>query len=297
MANVAFSEFIAGVRELVSAHLSGLTLPLAEVEADLGQLLGGKMLRTRLGARLASSGEVDVDIASLERLCAATEMAHTASLCHDDVIDNGVVRRGWPALWRLTSPSGAVLLGDMLLCEAMSMVIDTDGGRYIKLFVEKTREVCATEAEQELLLRHRALDRATCERIARGKTGPLFALVCMVAGGADGGLSKALEEAGYRIGTAYQLADDLLDQVGDEEDAGKTLGTDRERGKFTLAQLSLQGRRLLGKRVGELCESALSCLAGWPGVAKAVSEFFSGDLQSVFRRFSPDLDVKARQMS
>lgn len=286
------ADLVSRVHEVVAERISSQSVPIDGEE--LAQLCPGKMLRTRLAGRLISAAPVKMSRGSVERICAATEMVHTASLCHDDVIDGGILRRERPALWRVTTTSGAVLIGDILLCEAMRLVIDTEGGRYIRLFVEKTHEVCSTEAEQELFLRDKVLDAETCERIARGKTGPLFAVIGHVCGGEDSGRVAALEEAGYQIGTAYQLADDLLDQCGDEESAGKTLGTDRGRRKFTLAQESASGGRAVEKRIGELCRGALGCVEGWPDLCKGMAAFFAHDLQPVFNQFSQNLDIRVR---
>ena len=225
-------SLVARVRKLIADRVAALPLPGLN-PAAISQLLPGKMLRTRLAARLAAGETRAADPQTLPIVCAATEMAHTASLCHDDVIDGGLIRRRQPALWRTTSPSGAVLIGDLLLCEAMDLLLDTEGGRHVAPFVAKIREVCAAEAEQELLFRGQQPEVETCLRLARGKTGALFAFVAGVCGGDDEPLASALEEAGYKLGTAYQLADDLLDVIGSEELTGKTLGTDARREKRT----------------------------------------------------------------
>jgi len=248
----------------------------------------GKMLRTRLAARLAAEGAARLDPRTLATACAATEIIHTASLCHDDLIDNGRVRRGRPAFWRFTSPSAAVLVGDILLCDALHLLTDADGGRYLLALIEKTKEVCAAEAEQELKTRGGRPDESTLLRLARMKTGPLFAFVAMAAGGDDPELSSALEEAGYRIGTAYQLADDLLDVCGNERSAGKTLGTDSLRRKFTLPQASIADAR---ERVIAQCTAGVDCLSPWPQASRALTLFLSCDLKPVFDSCDLHLDL------
>ena len=277
-------------REIIRERLQRLAL-LAGPPGMLDLLAPGKMLRTRLAARLAAEGAARLGHRFLANICAATEIIHTASLCHDDLIDNGRVRRGRPTFWRSTRPSAAVLVGDILLCDAIRLLIDTDGGRYVSAFVEKTREVCAGEAEQELRMRGGRPDEATLLRLARMKTGPLFAFVAMAAGGDDAELSAALEEAGYCIGTAYQLADDLLDVCGDERSAGKTLGTDALRRKFTLPQASQQAAR---ERIGAQCSAAVECLNTWPRARRAVTLFLSCDLQPVFDLCDLHLDLCER---
>jgi len=261
---------------------------LQALEAD--RLLCGKMLRTQLAGRLGEASQAQ-SWSAIEAVCAATEIVHTASLCHDDVIDNAFVRRAYPTLWRRTNSTAAVLVGDLLLCEAMSLVIEADGGRYVRAFCDKVREVCMAEARQELCLRGTPQDEATCLAVARGKSGPLFALAAGVCGGDDDVLSAALEEAGYRIGTAYQLADDLLDVLGDESVARKTLRTDGRRGKFTLAHLyDDDGSRLRG-HIRRLCGGAVDCLSAWPEVRAGLERFLASDLQPVLGRYDGQLDV------
>ena len=170
-------------------------------------------------------------------------MAHTASLCHDDVIDGGFLRRQQPTLWRVMGPSAAILIGDLLLCEAMDVLGSVEDGGLVGPFVAKLREVCAAELEQDLGSRGKVLEEAACLRLARGKSGPFFAFVGYACGGAQPDLRAALEEAGYQVGTLYQMADDLLDVIGGAA-AGKTLGTDAKQRKFTAAaDGSDEGRR------------------------------------------------------
>ncbi len=253
---------------------------------EVGGLLPGKMLRTRLAGRLAAEAPN-----ALAAACAATELVHTASLCHDDVIDNAVIRRARPTLWQATSPSGAVLLGDLLLCEALDVLIDVPGTPHLKHFVGKVREVIGAETEQELLLRGQAVDEPTCLRLARTKTGPLFAFTAWAAADADASLAAAMEEAGYRVGAAYQLADDLFDVVAAEPEAGKTLGTDEARGKFTLPQAPGGGVDATREHIRELCNSAVASLGDWPDRQAGFAQFITDDLLPVLRRHDETLGL------
>ena len=162
----------------------------------------------------------------------------------------------------------------------MDLLVAIDDGRRLAQFIDKVRQVVVAEAQQELLWRGSELDEATCLRLARGKTGPLFAFVAQVCGRSDQPLSGALAEAGYRIGTAYQLADDLLDEVGRESQTGKTLGTDRKRGKYTLAQ---SDGRTARARLQEMCDSAAEAVASYPQARAAVEAFLNDDLLPVLR--------------
>lgn len=283
-------EFLKLVHDTIVTRVTNLAANF--IDLDASQLMPGKMLRSRLAARLVQGGSGGDNWSDIAQLSAAIELAHTASLCHDDVIDNADVRRGLPSLWKITGASGAVLIGDILLCEAMELVIETDSGKNLTAFLARLKEVITAEAKAELL-RGEVLDEATCMEMARGKTGPLFAFVAGVCGRDDPALTAALTESGYLIGTAYQLADDLLDCIGDEDSAGKTLGTDQQRGKFTLAG---DERDKLPGEVNRLCESAKRILSGYPQAENAVANYLAEDIQPVFRQLL-DQDIIARQDS
>jgi len=289
-------EFLASVQEIIVARVGRLASSL--VDLDVSQMMPGKMLRSRLAGRLVAGGMGEDCWPDVAKLSAAIELAHTASLCHDDVIDNANVRRGLPSLWCVTGASGAVLIGDILLCEAIELVTATDGGRHLPGFLAKLKEVITAEAKGELMLRGMILDEPTCLDLARGKTGPLFAFVAGVCGREDRDLSTGLEETGYLIGTAYQLADDLLDRIGDEDMAGKTLGTDQRRGKFTLARDDRDGGAgdVLHLAVHRMFESAIQQLAGWARAEDAIRLYLTEDLQPLFQQLL-NQDLIARENS
>lgn len=258
---------------------------------ELESLKLGKMLRTQLAAKLVECNTTTVNYNTLVYICAATELAHTASLCHDDIIDNGIIRRGLPSLWENTSSSAAVLIGDLFFCEAMNMLQKIDEGRYLLHFISKVKEVCTAEIEQEILSRNKQLNLHTCIRLARGETGPFFAFIGYVYGGKNLELSAALEEAGYQISTAFQLADDLLDIVGDEQLSGKTLDSDSRHGKFTLPQSTEITRDMIYEMISELCLSALSFLNEWPQLQKGFKNFIENDLQSAFEHVDTRIKI------
>lgn len=277
------ADFLSGVRYLVETRAGKIASGL-NITGNAAQLMPGKMLRTKFASHLLCSDQVPANRRSVESACAATEMAHTASLIHDDLIDGGYMRRNLPALWRSKGASAAILIGDCLFCEAMHILSGTEDGRYVSSFISKLQEVCAAEAEQELQLRGQHVDEATCLRIARAKTGPFFAFVGQVCGGKDKDLCSALEETGYCIGTAYQIADDLFDVIGCDETAGKTLGTDLGRGKFTVSQNLGEAKDLVLRHILELSGSALHHVDHWPHVREAVNDFLASELQPVFDR-------------
>lgn len=255
-----------------------------ELGMDIAVLLPGKMLRTRLAGRFAERRVAQVSRKALVSICAATELAHTASLCHDDVIDDSQFRRHRPALWTATGRSAAVLTGDVLLCEALKTVADVGDVRLLTSFISGIRELAEAEIRQELAYRGRIVDTRTCMEIAREKTGPLFAFVARACAGDDEKLRPAMEQAGYLIGAAYQLADDLIDVTGREEISGKALGTDAARNKFTLAQKDADGRTVI-RTITRLLDEALDALRPWRPARDGLASFIDRDvLPSIVRQ-------------
>ena len=241
------------------------------------QFVPGKMLRTRLGMALNCIGFASRE--EMVKSCAATELIHSATLFHDDVIDGASLRRRNPTLWREVGATGAILMGDLFFSSALQLVIESGNLSRVASFVGKVREVCATEVIHELVFRDKEIDLELCLKVARGKTGPLFAFVTEVSGGSDNDKANVLSEVGYKIGTAYQLADDLIDVLGNEAKTGKTLGTDRKRRKFTLAQSDdLSSEALIRDQVTLLCNSALELTLKWPELTSRLEDYINHEL-------------------
>jgi len=243
---------------------------------DSGSLvgIGGKMLRSRLAFRVGEATGVDSRL--LVYGSAAVEMIHTASLLHDDVIDGGVLRRGMPTFWVEKGSAGAILLGDLLLFKAIDLICQVAGGRYTHDLVKLTGEVCEAESEQELLLDGSDSRMEICQSIARRKTGALFAFAAMLGGNGDTNREASLKEAGYVLGTVYQLADDILDTRGEDAGSGKTLGTDAARGIVSAANLD---ESRLRKHLDILMQEALDCLDGDPEAQKGITAYLEQDLK------------------
>jgi geranylgeranyl pyrophosphate synthase len=208
-------------------------------------------------------------------------MIHAASLLHDDVIDGGFVRRNLPTFWRERGVPAAILVGDLMLFKALDLLGNVDDGRLVRALVRMTGEVCDAESEQELFLRNKTPTWENCVAIARRKTGALFAFAAYAAGGHDAALCATLQEAGYALGTAYQLADDILDVVGTEEDAGKTLGTDEARHKTTAASaVAVTGVDPV-TYIERLVQEAEDAIEPWPRLHRAWRQFVDDDLRPV----------------
>jgi geranylgeranyl pyrophosphate synthase len=283
-------SMVERVRSIVIRQLDEIHSILPCLEKTKSLLFPGKMLRTKMAARL-SMHRPELDTEIVDYYCAATELIHTASLCHDDVIDSSLIRRAAPTLWRQTGQSAAILIGDLLICRAIDLILSSDENiKYLKSFIDKSNETCAAEAKQELMQRGRFINKHACISIARGKTGSFFSFIGYICGGDDLPFSLALEEAGYRIGTAYQLSDDVIDIYGREYLSGKTLGTDTARGKFTLANSNSDAD--IRVCITQLYQSALGVLNDWPFAREALNEFYIKDLQPELEKQKLDISVK-----
>lgn len=264
------------VRKLMAGCLA--ETPLHSALADCKNLFGtGKMLRSRLTLRVGPAA--GVPYSTILRAAAAVELIHAASLLHDDVIDGGFLRRGAPTFWVDRGIPAAILLGDLLLFKALELVTPADNGRLLPVIIKLTGEVCEAESEQELVTRGKLADWDTCVNTARRKTGALFAFAAHACGGDDPELGAALQEAGYAIGTAYQLADDILDANGDQEVAGKTLGRDEAREKTTAARVKPPAEVDRVAFIEQLCRSSSEQLAKWPAVRQAWDSYVSLDIK------------------
>jgi octaprenyl-diphosphate synthase len=182
---------------------------------------------------------------ALVRAAAIVEMVHLATLVHDDIMDGAELRRNQPTVARRYGADVAVLLGDALLSHAVNLAAQFPSTEICQAVSDATRKVCAGEIAQTLRRGDPAITLADYRRIIGLKTAELFRLSCMLGGrlgGFDDGFVDAASAFGQRLGTAYQIYDDLADFFGEEKRIGKTLGTDLSGGKVTLPTLVLLQR-------------------------------------------------------
>lgn len=175
-------------------------------------------------------------------LAAVVEMIHTATLVHDDILDEAVVRRHAATVNAEWGNEPAVLLGDYLFTHAFHLASSLETTYACRLIGRATNLVCEGELQQ---VHHRGdldLDEEAYESIVRGKTAELTAVSCRLGAhyaGADPATCDALDRYGRDLGIAFQIADDVLDLWGEEQATGKTLGTDLEKQKLTLPVIRL----------------------------------------------------------
>lgn len=199
------------------------------------QYYRGKRLRPIL---LLLSAKLCGSIRPEHRLLAAVlEMIHTATLIHDDILDAARLRRHLPTLHTVWGVPAAILAGDFLFSHAFTLASQTGNALACQLIGQATNRVC--EGEMQQTLRSRSLDLSLADYFAiiRSKTAELTSLACRlgaVFAAAPTPLVEALSSYGLHLGLAFQIADDVLDLLGDEQRTGKSLGTDWQLYKPTL---------------------------------------------------------------
>ncbi len=173
-------------------------------------------------------------------------MIHTATLVHDDVLDSARVRRRVATVNAVWGVQTSVLLGDYLFTHAFHLASTLDDVRACRLIGEATDRVCEGELCQVLQRGNLDLTEAEYFDIIDGKTAELTACCCHLGAlysGASPEVVQALARYGRCVGLAFQIADDLLDLVGEEKTTGKSLGTDVEQQKLTLPLIYLLDAR------------------------------------------------------
>ncbi len=168
---------------------------------------------------------------------ALLEMVHMSSLVHDDVLDRADTRRDLPTPNALWGNELAVLLGDAMLAQAVVMGTEIGDARFCRRMATAMRDVCQGEVEQSTRLWDLDMTRADYYELIRKKTATLFAVAMSGAAylqGMDEEMIEHMHRIGTLLGVSYQIYDDCLDLTGEDEAAGKTLGTDAEKGKLTL---------------------------------------------------------------
>jgi octaprenyl-diphosphate synthase len=198
----------------------------------------GKQLRPALVA--LSAGTVGEATDSSVTAAVIIEMVHLATLVHDDVMDEAVLRRQRPTLAANWGNQISVLLGDCLFAHALKLAASFPTPEVCRAVSAATKTVCSGEILQTHRQRHFEFSRAEYFRVLEMKTAELFALSCDLGAGLNGATPaerSALRRFGLALGTAYQIYDDCLDLFGSEAIVGKSLGTDLTNGKLTLPVL------------------------------------------------------------
>ena len=217
---------------------------------------GGKRLRPAL--LLLTCGALNYRGEQRFNLAAVVEFIHTATLLHDDVVDDSALRRGNATANETFGNPASVLVGDFLYSRAFQMMVDAQNMRVMEVLADATNVIAEGEVLQLMNMHNAALDEAGYISVIRSKTAKLFEASARV-GAILASSSPALEELcaayGQAIGTAFQVIDDVLDYTGEAAVMGKNVGDDLREGKATLPLIAAMQRGTAEQR--ELIKAAI----------------------------------------
>ncbi len=204
---------------------------------------GGKRLRPAL--LLLVCGALGFKGVERFNMAAVVEFIHTATLLHDDVVDDSVLRRGNATANEAFGKPASVLVGDFLYSRAFQMMVDAQSMPIMSVLADATNVIAEGEVMQLMNMHNAALDEAGYLQVIRSKTAKLFeasARVGAILANAPPDIEAACAQYGQALGTAFQVIDDVLDYTGDAACMGKNLGCDLREGKTTLPLISAMQR-------------------------------------------------------
>lgn len=204
---------------------------------------GGKRMRPALV--LLAAGALGYRGVRHHEMAAVVEFIHTATLLHDDVVDESSLRRGRDTANAMFGNAASVLVGDFLYSRAFQMMVAVENMRVMQVLSDATNVIAEGEVLQLMNCHDADVDEARYMQVIHYKTAKLFeasAQLGAILGNADPALEKALALYGMHLGTAFQLIDDVLDYSGQEADTGKHLGDDLAEGKPTLPLIYVMER-------------------------------------------------------
>jgi octaprenyl-diphosphate synthase len=231
------AEELDEMRGVISAHLLEENPAVGEMTEHISSFRGKQlrgMLVLLVGRALGTLTPEHPKVAAI------VEMIHLATLVHDDVLDGATIRRRVACVNEEWDNQVAVLLGDFLYARSFGLSTTLSSRYCSQRLADATRRVCVGEIEQSRRRYDFEMPQADYERIAGAKTAELYSAACELGAAypeehtAEG---EAMRAFGWELGLAFQIIDDCLDVVGEEEVVGKSIGNDVEDGKVTLAVL------------------------------------------------------------
>lgn len=229
--------------DAVIAHRLDSGVPLIGQVSRYIIAAGGKRLRPAL--LLLTCGALGYTGTQRFNLAAVVEFIHTATLLHDDVVDDSALRRGNATANETFGNPASVLVGDFLYSRAFQMMVDARNMRIMEVLADATNIIAEGEVMQLMNMHNAALDEAGYLQVIRSKTAKLFeasARVGAILAGSSAEIEEACATYGQALGTAFQVIDDVLDYTGDAEVMGKSLGDDLREGKTTLPLIAAMQR-------------------------------------------------------
>jgi len=228
------AEDMAGVDLVISSRLD-TGVPLVRQVSKYIISAGGKRLRPAL--LLLMAGALGYREEQRFNLAAVVEFIHTATLLHDDVVDESTLRRGRPTANESFGNPASVLVGDFLYSRAFQMMLDANNVRVMEILADATNVIAEGEVLQLMNMHDASLDEEAYLRVIRSKTAKLFEAstrLAAVLAGATTEVEEACATYGQALGTAFQVIDDVLDYAGNANETGKNVGDDLREGKTTL---------------------------------------------------------------
>ena len=218
--------------DLVIARRLDSGVPLVSQVSQYIISAGGKRVRPAL--LLLVAGALGYVGDQHHNLAAVVEFIHTATLLHDDVVDESTLRRGRPTANESFGNPASVLVGDFLYSRAFQMMVDSGEMRVMEILSEATNVIAEGEVLQLMNMHDASLDEAGYLRVIRSKTAKLFEAstrLAAVIAKTSPAIENACAEYGQALGTAFQVIDDVLDYDGNSGELGKNLGDDLREGK------------------------------------------------------------------
>ena len=215
-------------------------VPLVSQIADYIISAGGKRIRPALVLLMAKAW--DYQGTEHHKLAAVIEFIHTATLLHDDVVDESELRRGRQTANAMFGNAASVLVGDFVYSRAFQMMVSVNNMRIMQILADATNVIAEGEVLQLMNMHDPDVTEERYLQVIRSKTAKLFEaateLGSLIAGASEKEIAAAAEY-GRSLGTAFQLIDDVLDYSGNAQDIGKNVGDDLREGKPTLPLIYL----------------------------------------------------------
>lgn len=234
----AIREFIAvdmqAIDRVIRSRLHS-DVPLIRQVAEY--IIGGGGKRLRPALVVLSAGAFGYAGARQHELAAVIEFIHTATLLHDDVVDESALRRGQATANSLFGNAASVLVGDFVYSRAFQMMVEAGDMRILEVLAEATNIIAEGEVLQLMNCHNPEIEEEGYLQVIRCKTAKLFEAATRIGallGGASPAVEAAMARYGAHLGTAFQLIDDVLDYSGDHTVIGKNVGDDLAEGKPTL---------------------------------------------------------------
>ncbi|HZI84553.1 MAG TPA: polyprenyl synthetase family protein [Casimicrobiaceae bacterium] len=228
------SDDLAAVDRVLRASLAS---DVALIRQVAEYIVGGGGKRLRPALVLLAARACGYSGTHHHTLAATVEMIHTATLLHDDVVDESSLRRGHATANAMFGNAASVLVGDFLYSRAFQLMVSVDNMRVLRILSDATNVIAEGEVLQLLNAGNPDVGESAYLDVIRRKTAKLFeaaAQLGAVIAGADAATEEAFARYGMHLGTAFQLIDDVLDYSGDFDAIGKNLGDDLADGKPTL---------------------------------------------------------------